>query len=183
MSEVPTFSRPVEISTIGAGELVKKIEASEKERLEIVAALGLVGVSELIAELALSRDDNGVIHLAGRVGAEIVQNCVVSLDPVDQTINEEISLTFIQEGTRSSSATKAEEIAVDPMLDDPPELVSGPILDLGPIVLEHFILAIDPYPRVPGVAAPANPAEDGGETSDSPFAVLEKLRLSKTNDN
>jgi hypothetical protein len=53
--------------------------------------------------------------------------------------------------------------------------LTGPTLDLGPIVMEHFVLAIDPYPRAPGAELP-----DGGEgaadSPDSPFAVLARLK-------
>jgi len=177
------LSRPVEISAIGTAASVKKIEATEKERREISVALSLLDVGALSAELTLNRDKDGTIHVIGRVVAEIVQHCVVSLDPVSQTIDEPIALSFIQERSRVLPAgTKAAAINVDPTQDDPPEVVSGSIIDLGSVTLEHFILAIDPYPRAPDRAAPGDFAEDTAGKDDSPFAVLENLGVPKSKD-
>jgi len=175
--------RPAAISAIGTAESVRKIEATEKERCEISVALALLDISTLSAEVTLKRDDDGNIHVIGRVAAEIVQNCVVSLDPVAQTIDEPITLSFIQERSKAPTVgTKSAAIEVDPMQDDPPEVVTGPIIDLGQIVLEHFILAIDPYPRAPDATAPGDFEGDASGTDDSPFAVLKKLGLPKSND-
>jgi hypothetical protein len=41
-------------------------------------------------------------------------------------------------------------------------------------VLEELVLAIDPYPRKPGVAFQP-PADEGGQ-AEHPFAVLKKLK-------
>ena len=44
---------------------------------------------------------------------------------------------------------------IDPDASDPPELLAGPALDLGAIAVEHFLLAVDLYPRAPGAELPA----------------------------
>ena len=175
MSDLPAFSRPVEIGGIGTGGLVEKIEATERERTDLATELGLVGIGALSAELALTRDKS-VIRLDGRFAADIVQNCVVSLVPVAQKIDEPISLRLVQASARAPAPAKPSvEIRVDPGADDPPEVLTESAIDLGAIVVEHLILAIDPYPRAPGAIPPENPAEAVPEASDSPFAVLAGL--------
>jgi hypothetical protein len=43
--------------------------------------------------------------------------------------------------------------------DDPPEPIVDGIIDLGAVTLEFLALALDPYPRKPGVSFDAGPAE------------------------
>lgn len=181
MSSHQQFSRPIEISAIGSTEVVKNIEATNEERSDIAGELGLLEVKALSAEMTLTRDEDGMIHVDGRVTAEIIQACVVSLDPVAETIDEPIALRFVDAHARiPSTGTKAGEVNVDPIQDDPPEILSGPIIDLGEIVLEHFILAIDPYPRAPGVEMPVDMTVDSAEKDESPFAVLGRMGFPKS---
>jgi uncharacterized metal-binding protein YceD (DUF177 family) len=184
MKDVPTFSRPVETVRVDAGGRVEQIETTAQERADLARALGLVAIDTLAGELTLVRDKAGVIRVDGHVTADIVQNCVVSLVPVAQKIDEPISLRFVEEGTAATpaAAKPAAEVRVDPGEEDPPEILAGATVDLGPILTEHFILAIDPYPRAPGAALPDNPAEDQPEASDSPFAVLAGLGRSGPKD-
>ena len=64
------------------------------------------------------------------------------------------------------------ELDLDPEADDPPDLLESDRIDLAAYVVEDLALAIDPFPRKPGVAfeAPDQPGEL------SPFAVLAKLK-------
>ena len=172
MSALPVISRPVEIATVGAEQSVARIEIGAEERNALAAALGLVDIPALSAEIGLSRDRSGTIDLDGRLSAEVVQNCVVSLEQVRQTIDEPIRLSFV-ESARDARPVAAVDIV--PTEDDPPEILDGPILDLGPIVVEQLLLGIDPYPRALGAAPPDNPAGDTGAIGDSPFSVLAPL--------
>lgn len=168
------FSRPVEIPSIGSTKSTKRIEATAEERARLAAALDLVEVSGLSAQFDLHRDSQGEIHLDGRVQAEIAQNCIVSLEPVRQVIDEPIQVRLIETGTGGEARRSGGGAAVDidPTLEDPPEVFTGPVIDLGGLAVEHLILAIDPYPRAPGAVLPENPAEEGPNSQDSPFAVL-----------
>jgi uncharacterized metal-binding protein YceD (DUF177 family) len=184
MSDVPAFSRPVEVVRIDAAGIVERIEATEHERAALAASLGIVAIDRLGVEATLVRDQGGVIRVDGRVTADIVQNCVVSLVPVAQAIDEPISLRFAEQGPSAARAPAkpAAEIRVDPGEEDPPEVLTGTTIDLGAIVVEHLILAIDPYPRAPEATLPENPAEDLPGPGDSPFAVLAGLARSRPKD-
>jgi hypothetical protein len=57
--------------------------------------------------------------------------------------------------------------------EDTPDEIESPVYDLGTALREELVLAIDPYPRAPGVAFEA-PADE--IRPESPFAVLEKLK-------
>jgi uncharacterized metal-binding protein YceD (DUF177 family) len=184
MSDVPALSRPVDVSRITAGGILEKIEATEHERAALAASLGVVAIDKLAAEVTLDRNARGLIRLDGRLTADVVQNCVVSLVPVAQAIDEPISLRFAEQGSSAAKAprTPAAAIRVDPGEEDPAEVLTGTTIDLGPIVVEHLVLAIDPYPRAPGATLPDNPAEDLPGPGDSPFAVLAGLARARPKD-
>ena len=48
-------------------------------------------------------------------------------------------------------------------------------IDLGALTAESLALALDPYPKKPGVEFEP-PAVDGTSEGESPFAVLSRLR-------
>jgi uncharacterized metal-binding protein YceD (DUF177 family) len=170
---LPVISHTLDIASIGAAKMAERIEVGEEERKALAAALGLVDVSALSAEVRLKRDRNRVIHVDGRLTAEVVQECVVSLEPVRQTIDEPINLRFVEGGLDAKSGSSA--VDIEPTGDDPPEIVHGPTIDLGQFVVEHFILAVDPFPRAPGAELPANPLGEAEDSADSPFSVLGAL--------
>jgi uncharacterized metal-binding protein YceD (DUF177 family) len=110
------------------------------------------------------------------VVAEIVQPCVVSLEPVPQHIDEAFSVRFVPPGSAELPAAPRphEEVVIDAAAPDPPEELHGAAVDLGAVVEEAFVLAIDPYPRAPDAMLPET--EAGGERAESPFAVLGRLK-------
>jgi uncharacterized metal-binding protein YceD (DUF177 family) len=177
MTEVPFLSRPVEVAKIGSGETIVTTEASAEERAALASALGLVDIVGLSSEIVLTRGSAGMIRVDGWVKADIVQSCVVSLEPVPQRIDEAISRRFVEGAPRPASAKQAAEVKVEVIEEEePPDLLAGPLIDVGVIIVEHFVLAIDPYPRALGAALPGGLSEDAGDAGDSPFAVLAKIR-------
>jgi len=178
MTGLSALSSPVEAARIGGGEMTVTVEATSEERADLAAALGIVDIVALSADLVLTRGRGDVIEVAGRVRAEIVQNCVVSLEPVPQTIDEPILRRFVEEGSRLAPVPPkpGAEVKVEAVEEEPPEVLGSSIIDLGAVVVEHFVLAIDPYPRAPDAAPPENPVAEAEDASDSPFAALAKLR-------
>jgi len=58
--------------------------------------------------------------------------------------------------------------------DDKPEEIDSLHYDLAAPLIEEFVLAIDPYPRAPGVAFEA--PKETLPPPESPFAVLKGLK-------
>jgi uncharacterized metal-binding protein YceD (DUF177 family) len=170
------LSRPVDVARIHQSGLAEHIEASAAERLAIAGDHKLIAVDALSADLAVDRGPGGAIVVDGRVKAEVVHTCVVSLEPVPQSIDEPVHATFA--GAGSAFAPPAPKPGAEVMVDpdaDVPQPIDGPSIDLGALVLEHFTLALDPYPRAPGAELPAAVGADQAATRDSPFAALAKL--------
>jgi hypothetical protein len=100
--------------------------------------------------------------------------CGVTLEPFEQELDGEIRLRALPEGSAALGGTDegGGELDLDPEGDDPPDVLEGHEIGLGAYVVEDLSLAIDPFPRKPGVEFQA--PEQAGEPS--PFAVLAKLK-------
>jgi len=177
----PVLKRRIAVADVH-GALDVELAADARERAALAKANGLLEVRSLAATATLTAGAGGSFVLAGRLTADIVQTCVVSLVPVDQRIDEPFSVRFVPPSSPElATPVKAlADVAVDPSAPDPPEAMSDGGIDLGAVVEEAFVLAIDPYPRAPGAALPAEfgaPAAAAG--GDSPFAALAALKAGK----
>ncbi|MCB1489239.1 MAG: DUF177 domain-containing protein [Bauldia sp.] len=168
--------KPIDVDSIPAAGHIVRIEADADARAAIAAEYGLVGVNSFVAELEIGRQPNGSVTVEGRVRAEIVQNCVVSLEPVVQTIDEPISMRYVAEGDATAPAPPkpGAEVHIDPDVE-PPDVLGDGTIDPGAVALEHMALAIDPYPRAPGAEIPTEFGESPENGHESPFSVLAKL--------
>ena len=173
MNPHAVISRPVDIGHLPKDAIV--VVATNRELAELAAAYDLIAATALSATVALTPGPRGSVEVQGRVIADIVQTCVVSLAPVDQHIDEPFSLRFVRASDAPPPAKRGAEVVVAPNAPDPPEILEGTTIDVGAVVEEAFVLAIDPYPRAPGVALPVEFADPADRLADSPFAALAGL--------
>jgi uncharacterized metal-binding protein YceD (DUF177 family) len=148
------------------------IGTSAEECKALAEAYDLVAVEGLSATATLMPAAGRLVTIEGRVTADIVQSCVVSLEPVAQHIDETFQVRYAPAGAAEAQGAAGKEVAIDPEAPDPPEAMQGTTIDVGALVEEMFVLAIDPYPRAPGAALPDDGAEQPGSGEESPFAVL-----------
>ena len=176
MSATAILPRPVDVQTLPPDGLDVEVVATPAEREALAAAYDIPEVKGLSATLTVSADAARGVAVDGRVVADIVQTCVVSLVPVDQRIDEPVSVRFVPPGSPEAPrpAKPGAEMVFRADEPEPPELLTGPTIDLGALAEEHFVLAIDPYPRAPGAVLPAAAIEPPGR-GESPFAGLAGL--------
>ncbi len=138
----------------------------------------ILAVEECHALLAVRRWRKHGAIVEGVITARIIQQCVVTLEPVPVHVHEEIRVRFLPASMLRDGERGADEIIIDPMADDPPEIFEGRIIDLGALVLEHLALGIDPYPRAAGAVVPEKfTSEDAEpEVRPNPFQILARLR-------
>lgn len=161
-SPPPEFSRPVALGLVGPEGRWEALEADEAERAALALRLGIPAVERLRAELRLRPEPGGAVLAEGRLSAAVVQSCVVTLEPVAQRIEEDVALRLLPAGREPEDGPdEVDEIATQ-----------GGVADLGEAVAEQLALALDPYPRAPGAALPAEAADAG----EHPMAALTKLR-------
>lgn len=158
------------------------IVADAKEREALAKDLGLPAIANLKADLTLNRRGRAEIKVAGEVTASLTQTCVVSLEPFDTWLQEEVDCAFAPEPDargverRLAEAAKragAEGLVLSETPDAPEPIVDG-LIDLGALTAQFLALGLDPYPRKPGVAF-SEPAPQT-EVAASPFAVLGGLQ-------
>jgi len=168
------FSRPIAVARLEPGELTERIVARADELKALAARFGLVALESLSAEVTLRRIGRGrTIEVEGRLMAEVVQSCVVTLEPLKSRIEETFLLAYaparevrpLRERVAADGAAKpggklgarkpVPEDADDEIEDElgfgsePPEPLAGGIVDIGEAVAQQFALALDPYPRKP----------------------------------
>ena len=180
------FSRPVPLHSIGDNGTEIRIEADAAERARLSERFGILGLDSLSAELRLTAEEGRtLIRLEGTLVAEVIQACVVTLEPLKSRIEGPLERLYTT-AEESEPEPAGEDFDVD--AEEPPEPIADKKIDVGEAVSEQLALELPPFPRKPGIdfadysAGPENSdvSSDGGEasTQDSggPFTALEKLR-------
>lgn len=164
------------VTRLPRGGLPVVVEADAEQREALAREHGLVSVETYRADVLVTAWKRHGVSVKGKVEADITQNCVVTLDPVEQHISEEVSGLYFPEDSRigREGFESGGEIILDPEGPDAPETFTGDTIDVGALAEEFFALAIDPYPRKPGVRLET--AQDVEEAKDSPFAKLARLQ-------
>jgi hypothetical protein len=164
---------PVAVEDIPEDGQHYMLVADAPVRAAVARMTGLRGLPRLTAEFEVTRRGGDGLHVVGRVSATVGQNCVVTLEPLDNEVVEEINLIFMPQIAKAADANSDEEDAESgpPAQEnwaDPEPLVGG-VVDLGALATEFLILGLDPYPRKPGAVfePPQELERDGG-----PFAAL-----------
>lgn len=167
--EVPEFSRPVDVSRIGDDELEYEIEANEAEREALSRRFGLIAVPSLSAVVRLRRSRGG-IRVTLDFKADVVQTCVVSLEPVPAHVEESATAVF-EHGTPTSAA----DIDLSDVEGDIPEPFTGDSIDIGELTAQYLALALDPYPKAPGIRFESYTSGAAAQPQ-GPFSALKDLR-------
>jgi len=105
------------------------------------------------------------------VAATVGQTCVVTLESLENEVDEDIDVAFVPAAAPSVEDHSTGEVEVP--LEDAPEPLVGNAIDLGAIATEFLILGLDPYPRKPDVVFETPPA---GDEPAHPFAALAELK-------
>lgn len=160
VSEVPDTGRHVELVP------------DEATRQAVAREAGLVALPRLAATFDLTRRGTDSLRVEGRVTGTVIQNCVVTLEPIESEIDEPVELFFRPEPADQADA--GEEASFHPVDgEEPPEPLVNGTVDLGTIATEFLNLGIDPYPRKEGAVFDAPPA---GDPASHPFAALAALK-------
>jgi hypothetical protein len=141
------------------------IEADEKQLAALAQEHGVLAVKNFRADLHVGSWKRNGVKVSGVVIADIVQTCVVTLEPLDAHVEEDVSALFLPDDSKLGRLgfEGGGEIMLDAEGPDSPEIFSGDIIDVGALAEEFLGLAIEPYPRKSGVSleAPASDADAG----------------------
>ena len=167
---------PVIVAQIPEGGLHRNFEADPATRQAMAEIAGLREVLAAQASFDVTPQSGGRVHVTGHVRARIGQNCVVTLDPIENELDEPIDLIFAPPEQIPQLSDLVEEAAEsDTEIPDPPEPIINGIVDLGRLATDAMFLAVDPYPRRPD--AVFEPLIEAADPMDHPFAALTALQI------
>jgi hypothetical protein len=167
---------PITVAQIPDTGLHRDIEADPATRDAMAEVAGLREILSASASLEVMPKGGGRVHVAGRVRARVGQTCVVTLDPIENDIDEPIDLIFAPPEQIPQLADLVDDAAEsDAEIPDPPEPIENGVIDLGRLATDALFLGIDPYPRKPD--ATFEPPVVVADPLDHPFAGLKALQL------
>ena len=165
----PPWSVPVALAEIPENGKRFELVADEATRAEVARIAGLRSLPRLQAKFDVARRGSDGVRVDGEVSATVGQDCVVTLEPLENEIKEVVNLILAPPAAALIEGNNDAEV-IDP---DEPESLTGDTIDLGALATEFLIVGIDPYPRKPG-ATFESPAT--GNDSAHPFAALAALK-------
>lgn len=167
---------PVAVAQIPEAGLHRDIQADQTVRAALADMGGLREVLSAQASFDIAPKSGGRFHVLGRVRARVGQTCVVTLDPIENDIDEPIDLIFAPpEQVPQMAALVDDAEGSDEETPDPPEPIENGVIDLGRLAADALYLAIDPYPRKAG--AEFEPLVEAADPEDHPFAALKALKV------
>jgi len=175
INQADPWSAPVAVEQIPETGLHRELEASQASRDAMANVAGLRDVLSVTASLDVTPKTGGRFQVSGRVRARIGQTCVVTLDPIENDIDEPIDVEFAPPDQIPQLADLVDDDAdSDEEVPDPPEPIEDGTIDLGRVATDALFLAIDPYPRKAG--AVFEPVVVAPDPEDHPFAALKALQ-------
>ncbi|HEX4298719.1 MAG TPA: DUF177 domain-containing protein [Devosia sp.] len=164
----------IRLDSMPAAGRALHVVPSADERAAVAAILGVTAVDSLDVTLHAMRFRGGM-RVTGRLVATLTQPSVVTLEPLRQDISEPIDRIFLPSGEKDYAGPANAEVFVDLEGDEVPDHFEGTEADLTDLVVETIALAVDLYPREPGVTL-----DDLGLAPDveeaHPFAALKTLK-------
>jgi uncharacterized metal-binding protein YceD (DUF177 family) len=172
----PEFSRTILADKVGTDETVQTIKARPDECVRLAERLDLQSLNNFSATIRLRRIRGGkMIRVAGQLEADVVQTCVVTLEPVAAHVSDEFETIFAPAHLIPAASA---EVEIDPDAEEPPEPLIDNRIDLGELTTQHLSLALDPYPRCPGIDFEDHieEEEEAPVERPNPFLALAKLK-------
>ena len=146
-------------------------QASDAERLRLSDQFGEAECRALVTTYAITPLAPGRYRVSGSVTATLELVCGVTLDPIEQGIEEGFEVEFRSDARRLGGL----ELDFDALGDDDPEPIEQGLIRVGRLIGEIVASAIDPFPRADDAELERTEVGEGEETAN-PFAVLSQLK-------
>ena len=169
------LTRKVKISEIDA-DTSKMLNVDAAEREAIKSLLDLLALENLDFTYSLRHGERGRVHVSGRLRAEAVQACVVTLEPVPAVIDVPVETEFWPASMIADLEKKAEDPSQVGLIDWPEAIDDGAI-DLGAMVYEILATSLEPYPRKTDASFRSSQGDQEEQIRENgPFAGLKRLK-------
>jgi uncharacterized metal-binding protein YceD (DUF177 family) len=174
MATLPPLSSIYDLTDVSDAGAEIVVAANAGQRAKLAEWAGVDAVERFEGTVTLKRLSGTRFAYEALLDADVVQSCVVTLEPVRAQIERTVSRVL--QLARKDTARKRDQEVIDLGGAEEVEEIESPFYDLAGPLLEEFVLAINPYPRAAGVAFQSPAVE---ERTESPFAVLRGLKAGK----
>ena len=140
----PIWSQPLRPAELTPGRRAFSLTPDVATRNAIAKEMGLLGLRKMRFNGEITPFGASNWRLSARLGATVVQACVLTLDPVTTRIDEKIFRQYI-----ASHEAPPRDGALE-MPDDETREPLGEVIDPGLVMVEALALALPIYPRAPG---------------------------------
>jgi len=171
----PLWSQPLRLAELPQKRRAFSLTPDVETRNAIAKELGLLGLRKVRFSGEITPYGASDWRLNARLGATVVQTCVLTLAPVTTRIDENISRGYLAESAVSQGDGE-HEMPGDETLEP-----LGEVIDPGLVMVEALALALPSYPRALGAELTdtdfAGPGIKPMTDEDArPFAGLKGLR-------
>jgi uncharacterized metal-binding protein YceD (DUF177 family) len=177
MTDPIEYSEPFRVADLKPNRELRFDIAPDADGLAALAdVLGLLAVRKLRFSGVLRPDGRHDWQIEGKLGATVVQPCVVTLEPVSTRIDERLLRRLVRDLPDPDSDVEDVEMPEDDSVEP-----LGEVIDLMSIAQEALSLSLPTYPRRDGAQAGTAQVAPPGQTplSDAdvkPFAGLADLK-------
>ncbi len=175
MSPTPPTATSLRVSALSqkAPTLIE-LRPNAEEIAALAREMGIVSLRKLSLTGAVQPMGTQDWQLTARLGATVVQSCVVTLEPVTTRIDVDVTRSYIRdyEDVDAPEIEMPEDDSVEPL---------GTWIDPAVVMAEELALALPAYPRKDGAEPVTLRVTEPGKTPMSdeqarPFAGLAALR-------
>ncbi|MFN3868597.1 MAG: YceD family protein [Hyphomicrobiaceae bacterium] len=163
------------VADVGERGVEAQRTATAAERGEIAAALDIPACDSLEVTYQIRPISGARFRMIGRLTADVLQSCVVTLEPVRSRIEEPLEEEFWppDQISEAESGLDAEQEALAVTIAEP---IENGRLEVGRVVYQRLGTALEPFPRAPGAELDESVAATPQEPLSGPFAVLARLK-------
>ena len=156
------LSLEVELDALPRNGKSFRLEADAAARAAIAARLNTLSVEALSGDIQVTAT-RSEIAARGVLHAILVRECVASLEPFEERLEERFAIDFRR-------CEKDKDADDEESGWDAPEIHQAPVLDIGEMLVQQLSLAMDPFPRKPDAKSLAE--SYGGAKSANAFSTL-----------
>jgi uncharacterized metal-binding protein YceD (DUF177 family) len=137
----PEFTRTVDSPRLVGRVAKHAISAVLEERTALALRFGLVAIDRLDSHVELELTVGGLVRLSATLTADVVQTCVVTLEPIPATVEDSFTIFYSSGDDDSEAILNGDDDIIEPL--------PGGQIDIGEAVAQQLSLVLDPFPRAP----------------------------------
>ncbi|GAA6212326.1 hypothetical protein NBRC116602_20670 [Hyphomicrobiales bacterium 4NK60-0047b] len=163
----------IPIKDIGDSGIERTLNLDDEQKAFFIKELGLSAFDAFKCQWQLKALHKNRYRLTAEINADITQLSALSLEPVKYEINENFKTEFWP--IEQNDPDKSPELEID-YADEIIEFYEKEEFNIGQIIYENFVIAIEQFPRKEGEVFNWENNDTDDEEKPNPFAALKVLK-------